>query len=226
MVYFAISKYIKEYETNKSNYLSQNKDFIDIDFIEHEIENYQINLKLINSNPLLAFCEFIDPLINDYPNDISLKNYIDDPYLSYGSNIFREYREQYSEIKEEVLKDNSKSKISSLKIIFLKIIEFLETKKNENKMNIKQKNNNEIKTLNWQGTQLEFTELVKALIASNKLNTELTQKEVFNRLREFFNIVEFNENEKLNDIRKRTNTPTPFINILETSLNNWITRID
>jgi hypothetical protein len=81
-------------------------------------------------------------------------------------------------------------------------------------------------SLNWQGTNLEFTELVKALFESNKLNPELKQVEIFKKLKQFFNIDEFKESEKLQDIRKRTNTTTPFINILETSLNNWIKKKD
>lgn len=76
--------------------------------------------------------------------------------------------------------------------------------------------------LAWHGTPLEFTELVKSLLLTNKISPELSQKEIFNRLKAFFNIESFNENDKLKDIRKRTNTPTPFINTLETSLNNWI----
>jgi hypothetical protein len=81
-------------------------------------------------------------------------------------------------------------------------------------------------SLNWQGTNLEFTELVKALFESKKLNPELKQIEIFKRLKQFFNIDEFNENDKLKDVRKRTSTTTPFINILETSLNNWIKKKD
>lgn len=77
-------------------------------------------------------------------------------------------------------------------------------------------------TLNWQGTPLEFTELIKALLLTKKISPELSQKEVFNRLKEFFNVDAFNESDKLKDIRKRINTPTPFINTLETSLDNWI----
>lgn len=77
-------------------------------------------------------------------------------------------------------------------------------------------------SLNWQGTKLEFTELVKALIVANKLDANLTQTEIFKRLKQFFNVDEFNHDDKLKDIRKRTNTTTPLINILETSLDNWI----
>jgi hypothetical protein len=81
-------------------------------------------------------------------------------------------------------------------------------------------------TLNWQGTSLEFAELTKALIQSNKLNPELNQKELFKRMKQLFNVEEFNENDKLKDIRKRTKELTPLINILETSLTNWIKRKD
>ncbi|EKT3966451.1 RteC domain-containing protein [Flavobacterium psychrophilum] len=83
-----------------------------------------------------------------------------------------------------------------------------------------------LQKLNWQGTTLEFTELFKSLILSNKLNPELTQTEIFSRLKNLFNINNFKETDKLRDIRKRTNTPTPFLNILETSLNNWIEEKD
>lgn len=81
---------------------------------------------------------------------------------------------------------------------------------------------NQTNSLNWKGTQLQFTELTKALIETELVSPELTQKDFFNRMKLFFNIAEFNENDKLKDIRKRTNTTTPLINILETSLNNWI----
>ena len=36
----------------------------------------------------------------------------------------------------------------------------------------------------------------------------------------------FNEADKLKEIRKRTKDKTPLLNILETSLNNWIHRKD
>ena len=80
----------------------------------------------------------------------------------------------------------------------------------------------QIKTLKFQGSPLLFTELVKALKESNMLNPELTQKEIFERMSIFFEMETFNFNEKISDIKKRTNTPTPFINTLETALTNFI----
>lgn len=226
MIYFTLSKYKETYDFNMSNYLLNNEDFDEIDFIKSEIENYNINLKIMSSNPKLAFNEFTNPLTNDYKDDISLKNFIEDNYLSIGSSIFREHKEQYIEIKKEVLKDNTSSKISSLKNIFFKIIEFLEMKKNENEMTENKKNNISIETLKWQGTQLEFTELFKAVILSNKLNADLSDIEIFKRLKIFFNVKDFNHYDKLKDIGKRSKTTTPLLNTLEISLNNWIVRKD
>lgn len=105
---------------------------------------------------------------------------------------------------------------------YSKILSFLNDKKTQLTTQPKQIETAPENSLNWQGTTLEFTELVKALFESNKLNPELKQIEIFKRLKQFFNIDEFNENDKLKDIRKRTNTTTPLINVLETSLNNWI----
>jgi hypothetical protein len=87
-------------------------------------------------------------------------------------------------------------------------------------------NETKIKPLKWRGTELHFTELTKALILSNYINGELTQKEIFQRLKGFFQIDDFNESDKLSDIRKRTKDKTPLINILENSLNSWITNKD
>ena len=77
-------------------------------------------------------------------------------------------------------------------------------------------------TLHWQGSELEFAELVKALIMSKKLNPELRQNKIFERMKQFFNVKDFSESDKLKEIRSRTNTPTPLINVLEIALTNWI----
>ncbi|HEU4789802.1 MAG TPA: RteC domain-containing protein [Flavobacterium sp.] len=81
-------------------------------------------------------------------------------------------------------------------------------------------------TLKWQGTPLQFAELTKALILSGKLNPELSQKEVFKRMKQLFNVEDFNENDKLKDIRKKSKELTPLINTLEISLTNWIKNKD
>lgn len=85
---------------------------------------------------------------------------------------------------------------------------------------------NNIEPLKWKGSKLELTELSKALIELELISPNLTQKEIFKRLRAFLQVDDFNENDKLKDIRKRTNTKTPLLNKLETSLNNWIHKED
>jgi hypothetical protein len=85
---------------------------------------------------------------------------------------------------------------------------------------------NQTNSLNWQGTPLQFTELTKALFETKLVSPEMNQKEFFKRMKLFFNIDDFKEREKLKDIRIRTNTTTPLLNILETSLNNWIKNKD
>ena len=76
-------------------------------------------------------------------------------------------------------------------------------------------------TLHWQGSELEFAELVKALLLTKKLNPELKEVEIFKRLKLFFNIKEFDHTDKIRNVKERTKGVPLFINILETALNNW-----
>ncbi|MNR54006.1 hypothetical protein D3C85_1741200 [compost metagenome] len=80
--------------------------------------------------------------------------------------------------------------------------------------------------MKWQGSQLEFAELTKALIQSNLINPELPEKERFARMKQFFNVADFSQSDKLKDIRKRSRDLTPLINTLETALTNWINSKD
>jgi hypothetical protein len=81
-------------------------------------------------------------------------------------------------------------------------------------------------SLNWQGTPIQFTELTKALFETKLISPEITQKEFFKRMKQFFNVKDFDDKERLKGIRARSKDLTPFINILETSLNNWIKNKD
>lgn len=106
-----------------------------------------------------------------------------------------------------------------------RIIEFIENKIDEC-TNIEAVTNPNTLTnpssLKWHGTPLQFTELIKPLYELGLLGAGLTQKETFEKLRLFFEIENFDESDKLKQIRKRINTPTPFLNTLETTLINWI----
>lgn len=91
---------------------------------------------------------------------------------------------------------------------------------------ITQEQTKELNGLNWQGSELQFTELTKALFETKLISPEITQKEFFKRMKQFFNVKDFDDKEKLKGIRARTKDLTPFINTIETSLNNWIKNKD
>ena len=76
--------------------------------------------------------------------------------------------------------------------------------------------------LNWNGTQTEFIELIKALIENG--NIKGTQTEIINKLSNVFNIKINNENKLINDIKTRNNgSETLFIDRLQKSLFDYIT---
>ena len=78
------------------------------------------------------------------------------------------------------------------------------------------------KSLNWQGTQTEFIEMVKALIENG--NIKGTQTEIIKSLSNVFNIKIKNENKLINDIKTRNNgSETLFIDKLKKTLFNYIT---
>ena len=136
MITFKLSEYKEKYEIFKTEYLIKDDEFEDLDFIESEIKKYNDCLLLLDSNKTLAFSIFITPESHTYGDDSSLINSIEDPYLKDGSNIFRERRHLYLPLKEEILKNdkatsNLQESINTKKIIFNKIIVFLNEKKSE-----------------------------------------------------------------------------------------------
>jgi hypothetical protein len=151
MVTFKLSEYKEKYETFKNEYLNKDDDFEEIDFIESELEKYNYCLLFLNSNKLLVFSIFIHPDRQFYTNDSSLINSIKDPYLKEGSNIFMEKRHLYLPLKEEILNSEKVTgsldeSISAKKIIFNKIIAFLNKKKSEIKNPQQISNSEEIKS--------------------------------------------------------------------------------
>tara|TARA_B100000378_G_C18053394_1_gene413836 strand:+ start:1804 stop:2487 length:684 start_codon:yes stop_codon:yes gene_type:complete len=76
--------------------------------------------------------------------------------------------------------------------------------------------------IEWKGTDLELTELVKALIESKKVKIK-SQKHFFDETIKFFNMKEFNVTKKIQQIKNRTKeTPTFLYELagdLEASMN-------
>lgn len=83
-----------------------------------------------------------------------------------------------------------------------------------------------LQKLNWQGTTLEFSEFTKALIESGFIGKIKNEKVVFDKMKQFFNVDEFDKSDKLKQVRQRTKELTPVINVLEVALTNWIKRKD
>lgn len=76
--------------------------------------------------------------------------------------------------------------------------------------------------LNWNGTQTEFIELIKALIENG--NIKGTQTEIISKLSNVFNIEIKHPNKLITDIKKRNNgSETLFLDKLQKSLLDYIT---
>lgn len=121
----------------------------------------------------------------------------------------------------DFLESAKKHNLSSFKIIvFLESkISYLETEKPPTERA-------PANSLNWQGSTLEFSEFSKALIESGLIGKITNEKEVFEKMKHFFNVEDFDKSDKLKQVRNRTKTLTPVIQVLETSLTNWIKRKD
>jgi hypothetical protein len=222
-IIYSIKEYQEKYNSSLDKYFLEYKEIEELDFINDEIEKYNICLRLVNFP--------IDKIFNTFwrvEYGINLKSFTISQE-TYDFIFADENDEYYYKIYNDIVKTSRTSgakidiekKIKQARLMFAKIISFLETKKSGHGTNYQMIMKVE-NTLNWQGSKLEFTELTKALILSKKLNAELTDKEIFKRLKTFLNIEEFNHNDKIKDIRSRTKDLTPFINILETSLTNDI----
>ena len=74
-------------------------------------------------------------------------------------------------------------------------------------------------TLKWHGTPLELTEIIKPLIELKILGAGLTQKEIFEKLRLFFEIENFNESDKIKEVKQRKEG-TSFLYLLEKTWDN------
>ncbi len=221
IICYTFNEYQNKYPEILKSYLDEYVDNTDLLFWNKQNELYKECLDNVTLKPASKGFDKIPKL---EPLSVSIEEI---HYKLIGWMTGKEYVAgngfpQYSLLNED------KNMHDNFHKSFSRILEFIEKQIFETVQKPEQLNNfqNITTKLDWQGTALEFTELFKSLILSNKLNPELSQTEIFNRLKFFFNINDFKETDKLRDIRKRINTPTPFLNILETSLNNWIKEKD
>ena len=173
-------------------YLLEYEDYEEIDFVNTEIQRY-INF------------------ITDLEQLEGTLNYLTD----LGSDIYAFILESqlYTFHYIDFLDCFDYNKRDRSILSFTKIIDFLKIKK----QNPKNENN-----LNWNGTQIEFIELVKALIENG--NIKGTQTETIKSLSNIFNYKINNENKTINDIKNRNNgSETLFLDKLKKTLFDYIT---
>jgi|TARA_R110000796_G_scaffold124294_1_gene238722 hypothetical protein len=200
-VYFPFCKfkiYKKTYEERLNKFLEIHEDAEEIDFIEDQLEAFLIP---VGSGEPFRYLDLKQTKNLSFTRKRTV-DFIVQQAKTTGYNII-------------VSGDESDGALSYVK----------EKIKNIAHSSLLETNNN-IQLLNWKGTELQFTELIKALKESNLISPEENQNTIFKRFRAFLQVDEFTESDKLKDIRKRTIIKTPFINLLETSLLNWIHKKD
>jgi len=214
-----------QYEIKLKDHLKKYIDYDELHFIESEIKFFKncydtanIKLREIHYDEYNHILEYNERLtsweygVDSFELDGKVNNIVFNEIVDFNENT-----NGFDLVKSE-----------QLAFTYSKIISFLNDKKEQlttQPQQLETKINPE-NSLKWQGTNLQFAELTKALIETKLISPELTQKEFFKRMKQFFNIDELNESDKLKEIRERTNTTTPLLNILETSLNNWIKKKD
>jgi hypothetical protein len=203
-IYFRFCKfkvYEKNYKERLIEFLEIHDDAEEIDFIEDELKAFLIPLGL---DEPFRYLDLNQTKNISYTRKKTVGFLVQQAKIT-GYNIIVSVDESDEALsyEKEKIKNMSESPLSESNIAI-----------------------NNIEPLKWKGSELELTELSKALIELDFISPKLTQKEIFKRLRAFLQVDDFNENDKLKDIRKRTNTPTPLLNKLENSLNNWIHKKD
>ena len=175
----------------------------------------------IDSNEIDFIISELNEGIFEYRFKDFESSYIEDFEIEYYNrmkkNIFYSLKKRFLYLKQ-------RAELEGFNLVYIKDNSY--SIKPIEHSNTKTKVHNDIKFLSWNGTNLQLTELIKSLIESNLLNHELSQKEIFKRFTDFLQVDEFDENDKIRDIRKRTHTKTPLLNLLEKSINSYITNKD
>ncbi|SNB15548.1 conserved hypothetical protein [Flavobacterium psychrophilum] len=225
-IIYNYKEFVKCYSELLQKFLLIDTDYEELDFIKLELENYKTY----------------------YANTIT-QYFSEREYFDVDNNFFVVNNEAYQIVSE--ISDYANKHIGTyenegydlLAFKFKKIIEFLEQKK----YSIESKSPKKISdflhdkkeilkletetpptetaptnSLNWNGTQTDFIELVKALVENGTIKG--TQTEIIKSLSKVFNIKINNENKLINDIKTRNNgSETLFIDKLKKSLFDYIT---
>jgi hypothetical protein len=226
-IIYSLKEYQESFQSLLGNYLLQYEEIEEIDFVISEIKKYKICFQIISLPIESAFNIYfrIESKTMDLIAFSLTQEILDSIFLNENSDY---YFKMYQDLVKPLIGNGSmadcEKKIIQTRMVFPKIISFLETIKSE--LEINDRATSIISTLNWQGSALEFSELVKAIIESGFIGKVKNETVVFEKMKQFFNVEDFDKSDKLKQVRNRTKELTPVINTLETSLLNWIKRKD
>lgn len=219
-IYYTFKNFKNNYRSELAIFLKAYEDNDEVDFCNEQIRLYNHCLEnVIVFRPEASDKHYTKPqltgenLIDEILNKIRTRH-IDSRLVDYESENIEKETEDFHfdfELAENLVKS------------FSKIISFLEDKKLEPGTSI---HTSIINTLDWQGSTLDFSEFTKALIESGYIGKVKNEAIVFEKMKQFFNVKDFDKSDKLKQVRNRTRELTPVIHTLETSLLNWIKRKD
>lgn len=143
-IIYSFREYQEKYNSLLDEYFLEYEEIEDIDFIDNEIKNYQICLKLVNFP--------IDKIFNAFwrvEYEINLKAFsipqeaYDFIYENENDNYYYKiYKDIVKPFGTLVLNTDVEKKIKQVRLMFPKIISFLETKKTELETNLKPNHDN------------------------------------------------------------------------------------
>lgn len=214
IICYTFDEYENKYPEMLKTYLDSYVDNTDLQFWNIQKEFYKkclINVTLKPTNK--GFDKLVAPF---EPVSISIEKI----HLDINNEMFvvNEKNVKHSVTIENKIKYDNRYKS------FNKILEFIENQISETEQMPIQLH--PLQQLNWQGTTLQFAEFSKALIESGFIGKIKNEKKVFDKMKQFFNVEDFNKSDKLSQVRYRTKDLTPVITVLEVALTNWIKHKD
>lgn len=137
-IIYYLKEYEKEYPLLLDNYFLEYKEVEEIDFINSEIENYNLYLKIVKLREELVFDWFFN-VFQCSEKEIGYSNEIIN-FLRENEGLYWKFRDYFilkdTSITNDLLnnrnsRSETKNKIHQSRLSFAKIISFLETKKSE-----------------------------------------------------------------------------------------------
>jgi len=217
-----VSVFINKYQDYLKKYSAQYKQSV-FEFEDEAIENF---LKE-NTQVFPNYALFLYPVkelaieLSDYSSSRSTES------NKILFKIEKNRKQKVSFLNSIIKKQNRYCKVACVGYdknwIFSRLEKGIEKTAKLSEVKVDDKTISKSERLNWNGTELELVELLKALIESKKI-TGHTDKLVFNTIYELFSLdyTDAKKKDRLATIRHRTIDKTPLITQLEINLKSWI----